>query len=378
MYPRIGILGGGQLGRMLCQAGSKLGMSLMCLDKDNSYPAAHVCSGFEIGDFTDYDSVCDFGRQCDIITIEIEKVNVDALEYLASIGKGVFPSPSTIRLIQDKGAQKAFLEAHDIPTAPFKTYESIEALRSDVSAGRRSFPFVQKLRREGYDGRGVMIIRGPEELEQAFRENFLVEEKVDIHREVAIIICRNTLGQTVLYDPVEMVFDAEANVLMYQLCPAEITGEQHSRIQSIAKNLAEAFDLVGLLAIELFIDRDGQILVNEMAPRPHNSGHHTIEGTRCSQFENHLRAIQGLPLGSAQRTSMSLMANILGAEGFTGIPKLEGLQHVLSEENVFLHLYGKQTTRPFRKMGHLTIVGEERNNLVARYNTLQSKIKMRT
>ncbi|MEL6123672.1 MAG: ATP-grasp domain-containing protein, partial [Bacteroidota bacterium] len=289
MNQRIGILGGGQLGKMLYSAGSQLDMDLHFLDGQPDCPVAKVAPSVQVGGLKDPKAILVFGADKDILTIEIEKVNTAVLEELRQSGKKVFPQPHIIELIQDKGRQKEFYASNDIPSSDFALYHSREAARSEVSSGRWTYPFVQKMRTDGYDGRGVHMIRSEADWDDAFPNNFLIEAAVDIKKELAVVTCTDTQGHTICYDPVEMVFHPEANLLLYQLAPADVSESIRTSAQKLAKDVARKYGVVGLLAVELFVDQEDQLLVNEVAPRPHNSGHHTIEACYTSQYENHLR-----------------------------------------------------------------------------------------
>jgi 5-(carboxyamino)imidazole ribonucleotide synthase len=376
MDTKIGILGGGQLGKMLIQAGSRLGLDITLMDKSKASPGGLVCPSFVIGDITDHDDVMRFGSTYDVVSIEIERVNTEALAKLEQSSVHVYPQPHLISLIQDKGLQKQFYEDHGFESSKFKNYENIQELLTDIDSGIWSYPFIQKARTGGYDGRGVQSISSKDKLTQeGFKTNFLIEDKVDIDKEIAIISCRSSIGEIVTYDPVEMVFDKEQNILSYQQCPANITAKQLQQVKALAHRLTEKLQIVGLLAIELFLTKSGAILINEVAPRPHNSGHHTIESTICSQYENHLRAILGLPLGSTELTHQSVLMNLLGEPESNGPVVYEGLQETLSISGVYPHIYGKTDTKPFRKMGHVTIVGDNMRDIIAKYEHVKSILR---
>ena len=359
MDKRIGILGGGQLGRMLCLAGHSMDMNLAILDKSVDFPAGDVCDNFTEGDITNYDDVVQFGQDLDIITIEIEKVNIEALEYLDSKSIKVHPSPEIIKTIQDKAIQKDFLTNQKIPTAPYRRIENRRQLQDAISSGEVRFPFVQKLRKDGYDGRGVQVCNLDFSPTQFFDAPSIVEELVDIDKELAVIVSRNEKGDLAIYDSVEMVFDPDANLLDYQISPSQINLQLERTIQSLAYNIATSLNLVGNLAIELFLTKSGDIMVNEMAPRPHNSGHHTIEACQVSQYENLLRAVSNAPLGSPALLSPALLINLLGSPAYTGKTIYSGIEEILRIPNAHLHLYGKITSKPKRKMGHVTILSNQ-------------------
>lgn len=376
MHKTIGILGGGQLGKMLFYETSKMGIPTILMDKNREMPVGKIAQEYELGDFENYEDVIRFGSKVDVITIEIEKINVAALEELANMGKKVYPQPKIISLIQDKGLQKSYYKDNELPTSQFGLYDNQADLINDINNGRWSYPFVQKIRKGGYDGRGVQIIKSEKQLvTEGFKKDFLVEDRVEILKEISIITCSDTSGTTLSYDPVEMVFDPNSNILMYQLGPADITEEQKANAKDIAYKLTQELGIVGLLAIEMFIDINGQILINEIAPRPHNSGHHSIEACYCSQYENHIRAIYDLPLGSTQTIMPSLLINVLGIEGKTGPVKYEGISECLKTPGLTLHLYGKKITKPNRKMGHITIIGKNIEALKENYKLISSTFK---
>lgn len=348
---RLGILGGGQLGRMLIQSGIDFNIQFDVLDPDRNAPCQSLAA-FTVGKLTDYNTVLKFGDPCDLITIEIENVNTAALAELATRGKKVFPQPDIIELIQDKRTQKQFYQSHDIPTADFVLTEN----RSDVIAHKSLLPAVNKLGREGYDGRGVQVLRTEEDLITSFDAPGLLERLIDFEKEISVIVARNSLGEISSYPAVEMVFHPEANLVEYLFSPAQVDETIARKADSIARKIIRELKMVGLLAVEMFVTRTGEVLVNEMAPRPHNSGHQTIEGNVTSQYEQHLRAILNLPLGDTTIIRPSAMVNLLGAEGYTGLARYDGLEKVLEVPGVHVHLYGKKFTRPFRKMGHVTIL----------------------
>ena len=361
---------------MLYLAGAKMSMDIHILDKSHDFPAGKICPNFTEGDFTVFEDVMKFGENKDIITVEIEKINVAALLELEGQGKKVYPQSSVIEIIQDKGLQKQFYNANDIPTSHFEMYRDIGNLNKNLESGRIKFPFIQKKRRDGYDGRGVLLIKNSNDLSTAFPTDFIVEEKIEIQKELAVIVCRDVNGNTSVYDPVEMVFDPENHILLYQIAPADLTEEQFVQTKSLALLTANKIDVVGLLAIEMFLDNSGNIMVNEVAPRPHNSGHHTIEACICSQYENHLRAISSLPLGSSESRVPSLLMNLLGEDGYSGKARYQGLEDVLKMPGVYVHIYGKEETRPHRKMGHITIIDRERNKLEQKYKEVSELIKV--
>jgi len=348
---KLGILGGGQLGRMFIQEAIGLNVCVHVLDPADNAPCASIANVFVQGDFADYETVLNFGKGVDVITIEIEHVNIEALEELERIGKLVYPRPSALRTIKDKGLQKLFYAAHQIPTAPFVLVENKMEAALHISEG----PFMQKLRTGGYDGKGVTPFRNEADLEHAFDAPSVLEEMVRFEKELAVIVARNASGELRVFPLVEMEFNSEANLVEFIFSPANVSVEVAHEAAEIAKNIVEQLDHVGLLAVELFLTETGQLLVNEVAPRPHNSGHHTIEACYTSQYAQHMRAILNLPLGDTALRSAGVMINLLGEKGFTGTAKYEGLEEVLSTQGAYVHLYGKEETKPFRKMGHITI-----------------------
>ncbi|MGB3617100.1 MAG: 5-(carboxyamino)imidazole ribonucleotide synthase [Catalinimonas sp.] len=353
--PTIGVLGGGQLGRMLLQAGIDLNLRFHVLDPDAKAPCRGIAHKFTQGKLQDYFTVCNFGLKADLITIEIEHVDALALEWLAEQGKQVFPSPAVVKLVQDKRAQKQFYRDHDIPTADFVLTEN----RADVAARADFLPAFHKLGKAGYDGRGVQHLATADDLTAAFDAPGVLEKRVEIAKEISVIAARRPNGEVRLYPPVEMVFHPEANLVEYLFAPADLDEAVCDEVNRQAERVVTAMGVVGLLAVELFVDRAGKVLVNEVAPRPHNSGHHTIEANVTSQYEQHLRAILDLPLGSPATVRHAAMVNLLGAPGHTGPAHYEGLADVLAMPGAHVHLYGKQQTKPFRKMGHVTLVGED-------------------
>lgn len=351
----LGVLGGGQLGKMLIQAGSQWHAPIHVLDPSPDCPASHLATRLVKGSFREYQPVMDFGETLPRLTIEIEAVNTQALRELRDLGVKVFPSPDALAIIQDKGLQKEFLKKYHIPTAPFRLVESAKEVRNGIKKKEITLPFVQKLRTEGYDGRGVQVVESEAALKNLFDAPAVVEDQVQIARELSVIVAMGQDGEVVCYDPVEMVFNPVANLVEHLVCPARITREQAREAEVLAIKTIRAFEIVGLLAVELFLDGDGELWVNEVAPRPHNSGHHTIESCVTSQYEQHLRAVLGLPLGSAKLIQPAVMVNLLGAEGHSGPARYPGFEECLEREGVSIHLYGKAETRPFRKMGHVTI-----------------------
>lgn len=369
---KFGILGGGQLGRMLIQESVNLNISTCVLDPDPDAPCKDVCSRFTVGSLTDYQTVYDFGKNLDLLTIEIEKVNVDALEQLENEGVMVYPQSRVIRLIQDKGIQKQFFKENDIPTAPFQLIQK----KSELQTTDFGYPYVQKLRKDGYDGRGVHTIRSHADLGKAFDAPSLIEKFVDFEKELAVIVARNETGEVRTFPCVEMEFNPEANLVEFLISPSTLGFEILQKADQLAVKIAEDLKIVGILAVELFLTKDGNILVNELAPRPHNSGHHTIEGNYTSQYEQLLRAIFDLPLGDTRSISNAVMINLLGEKGFEGLAEYEGLKKILKIDGVYVHLYGKKITKPFRKMGHVTVLDDDREKAIEKARFVQKTIKV--
>jgi len=352
----LGILGGGQLGKMLLYETRKWDLQTRVLDPSAEAPARIAANTFVQGDLMDYQTVVDFGKGLDLLTIEIENVNVSALEALEKEGITVYPSSKTLKVIQNKARQKLFYRDSGIPTAPFSRFAYTNEILDSIENGGLSFPFVWKSARFGYDGQGVKIVRNKEDLATLDNVECIAEELIPFKNELAVIVARNTGGETTTYPVVEMEFHPEANQVEYVLCPARIPEEVQRRAREVALKVSEELGHVGLLAVELFQTAEDAILVNEVAPRPHNSGHYSIEGSYTNQFEQHLRAILGLPLGKTDSKVSAVMVNLVGSEGHEGQVRYQGLEKILGLPGVTPHIYGKRLTRPFRKMGHVTIV----------------------
>ena len=351
---KLGILGGGQLGRMFIQEAINYNVSVSVLDNDSNAPCAELAAEFIVGNLNDFDAVYHFGKSVQLLSIEIENVNVDALERLEKEGLPVFPQPSVLRMIKDKGLQKIFYRENNIPTADFFLVNN----KAEIKKYAAQFPFMQKLRTGGYDGKGVTKIVTDKDVDNAFDSPSVLEKFVDFEKEIAVIAARNSSGEIKLYPAVEMEFNADANLVEFLFSPAALSQEIEIKAQTIAHQLLTKTGIVGVLAVEFFVTKTGEVLVNEMAPRPHNSGHQTIEANYTSQYEQHLRAILNLPLGSTKIIQPAVMINILGEQGQEGDANYSGLEEVLKEEGIFIHLYGKKTTKPFRKMGHVTVLNE--------------------
>ena len=379
----IGILGGGQLGLMLIQAGIDWNLVIHCLDPDPQASCKDLCTQFTVGSLTDYDTVYQFGQGVDVLTIEIEKVNVDALEALEREGKRVYPQPSVIRQIQDKRIQKAFFRANKLPTADFVLTENRADVARIVAQQPDLLPAFHKLGRDGYDGRGVQRMATAADADKAFDAPGVLEKAVDFDKELAVIVARNERGEMQTFPTVEMVFYPDLNLVDYLFAPADVSPDVDEQAQTLARLTAEAFGIVGLLAVELFLDKSGpggapQVLLNEVAPRPHNSGHHTIRANRTSQFEQHWRAILNLPLGDTTAHGPAAMINLLGEPGHTGPAQYEGLETLLAMPGVSPFFYGKAQTRPGRKMGHVTVLDDSLAGLKEKAELVKSSIRVVT
>jgi len=369
---KLGILGGGQLGRMLIQQAINYNVTVKILDPDREAPCRKLCDEFVAGSLGDYETVYKFGKKVDLLTIEIEKVNVDALEQLEREGVLVYPQPRIIRLIQDKGLQKQFFKENNIPTAPFKVISSVNELKNSEF----SYPYIQKLRRDGYDGRGVYKVTDESSLANAFTEPSLIEQMIDFEKEISVIVARNENGEVATFPLVEMEFNPEVNLVEFLISPSTFSAEIQDEADRIARKIAEDLKIIGLLAVEMFLTKDGHILVNELAPRPHNSGHQSIEGNVVSQFEQHLRAIFNQPMGDTTCIGNAVMINVLGDPGFEGPAVYQGIEKILKCPGVYVHLYGKALTKPFRKMGHVTVVDQDREKAIEKARFVQNTLKV--
>ena len=355
---KLGILGGGQLGKMLLTETRKFDIQTYIIDPSNEAPSQFGATEFFIGDLMNYDAIYNFGKKVDVLTIEIENVNLDALDKLEAEGLAVFPSPKTLRLIQNKGKQKDFYVENNIPTSKHLRFANLEELKSAVTSQAVKMPFVWKCAQFGYDGNGVKIVRLISDLESLPNVECIAEDMIPFKNELAVIVVRSVSGEVKTYPVVEMEFHPEANQVEYVICPARINSAVAQKAREIALKVSESFNHVGLLAVEMFQTKDDEILVNEVAPRPHNSGHYSIEASYTSQFENHLRAILNLPLGNTASKVAGIMVNLVGEEGFSGQVVYENIEKIMAIDGVTPHIYGKKQTRPFRKMGHVTIVNE--------------------
>ncbi|MBB1286231.1 5-(carboxyamino)imidazole ribonucleotide synthase [Flavisolibacter sp. BT320] len=369
---KVGILGGGQLGRMLLQAAANYPVETHVLEDDDACPAAHLCRFFVKGSIRDFDTVYNFGKALDAVTIEIENVNIDALEKLESEGVKIYPRPSVLRIIKNKAAQKLYYTSHQIPTAAYSILESA----AEISKHSHLLPAVQKLAEGGYDGRGVQVIDTIADAGKGFNEPSVLEKKVRIKKEIAQIVAVDQNGKTVLYPPVEMMFNSDLNMLDLQLCPADIKQSVLWKVEAIALSVVRNFGSPGIFAVELFVDESDDVLVNETAPRVHNSGHHTIEAHYSSQFDMLWRVILGYPLGNTKPILSSVMVNVVGSDGHNGPVHYEGLEEVLRIDNAFVHIYGKLQTKPGRKMGHITVLSNEKQDLMHKANKIKQTLRV--
>jgi 5-(carboxyamino)imidazole ribonucleotide synthase len=374
---KIGVLGGGQLGKMLCLKAAEWDIKIHILDKINA-PASKYCHSFTEGDYTNFEDVFHFGKDKDIITIEIEHVNVEALKALKKKGVQIYPDPEILEMIKDKGLQKQFYAAYKIPTAPFKIYATKAEILLDIEKGEIKYPFIQKSRTDGYDGKGVQYIASNLEHNTLLEGGSIVEKAIAIKKELAVIIVANQQGEIVSYPTVEMVFDHKANLLDYLIAPADISEKIDNKCQRIALKLAHLMQYRGILAVEFFLTKDNTILINEIAPRTHNSGHHTIDACNVSQFEMHLRSILNLPLIIPKLRKSAVMMNLVGENGYEGAAKLQGFETAIAMEEFYMHLYGKENTKPYRKMGHFTILDKNPKKALKKAFIIKELLKIKS
>lgn len=375
---KIGVLGGGQLGKMLGQSASMMGLQMHVLDTDKYFPAAASCMSFTEGSFKDYDDIIAFAGDKDVVTVEIELVNTDALHELVKQGKKVYPQPHLLDMIKDKGLQKQFYQEKGLVTSEFVLAQDASEIKQWVLDGKLSVPFVQKARTDGYDGRGVHIVRSIGDLSNLLDVKSVIEPLVDINREIAVIVARNPQGDVSSFPVVDMEFHPTANLVEYLFSPSQVNEEIQKKAIELAESIAKEMKIVGLLAVELFLTKDNKILINEVAPRPHNSGHHTIEANITSQYEQHLRAILGMPLGDTTLIQPAVMVNLLGAPGHTGEAVYQNIDECLSTSGAHLHLYGKAITKPYRKMGHATIVDKDLDRAIEKATFVKDTLKIIT
>lgn len=370
---KVGVLGGGQLGRMLMQEAVNYDIKLCMMDKDPSAPCSRFSHEFTNNDILDYEAVLEFGKDKDVITVEIENVNIEAYEELERQGKKVFPQPSVLKTVRDKGVQKNFFKENNLPTPPYYLVEN----KAEISKYEQEFPFMQKMRVGGYDGRGVQALKTPSDLDKAFDAPSVLEKFVDFEKEISVIVARNENGEISHFPVVECQFNPEVNLVEFLFSPAQISEAIEEDAISIARRTIEALGMVGLLAVEMFVTKDGRVLINEIAPRPHNSGHHTIECNVTSQYEQHLRAILNLPLGSTKMLRPGVMVNLLGEPGYEGNVKYEGLEDAMKIPGVKAHIYGKAQTKPYRKMGHVTATAPLLQEAVDKARKVQEIVKVK-
>ncbi|MFT4679515.1 MAG: 5-(carboxyamino)imidazole ribonucleotide synthase [Flavobacteriales bacterium] len=369
---RLGVLGGGQLGRMLIQSATDYDIKVAVIDPSKMAPCRTLAHEFSVGDFSDYQTVLDFGKGKDVLTIEIEHVNTDALRELQKQGVKVFPQPDVLEIVKDKGLQKQFYQDNGIATSPFRLIDGKADLKDNLDA----FPCMQKLRTGGYDGRGVTALRSESDFEKAFDVPSVLEDFVDFEIEISVIIARNEAGEIKTFPVVELEFNPEANLVEFLVSPGRIAPDIAEKARKLAIQVIEAFGMVGLLAVEMFVTKDGEVMVNEVAPRAHNSGHQTIEGNVTSQYEQHLRAILNLPLGETDTIQAAVMINLLGEKGHVGPVKYNGMEEALALGGVHPHIYGKAHTKPFRKMGHVTITGKDVEKTIVKARKVMDMIKV--
>ena len=373
---KLGILGGGQLGKMLLYDAKRYDLHTKVMDSNKDAPCNKIADDFIIGDITDYDDVINFGNSVDLITVEIENVNTDALEFLEKLGKKVYPSAKNLRIIQNKSDQKNFYSKNNLPTSRFKNYSNTEELKRNFRHDNFEFPFVWKSSRFGYDGKGVKIIKNIEDLDFSYDRQCLIEEKVSIKKELSVIVSRNSDGEIKCFPVVEMEFNEKSNLVEYVMCPANISKQTEEKAIIIASEIAKKFEMVGLLAVELFVTKKDEILINEVAPRPHNSGHHTIECCVTSQFDQHIRSILNLPLGETGILIPGIMVNLVGENMGEGNVNYQNINDIFDIPGVYIHIYGKKKSRLNRKMGHITIVNKDINKAIEIGKSIKNKIKV--
>ena len=374
----LGILGGGQLGKMLLQVTSKLSIKTNILDSSPNSPCKNLCNEFQTGNLMDFNSVYKFGKKCDLITYEIEHVNIEALEKLESDGIKVYPSSKTLKIIQDKSLQKKFFTENKIPTAKFWHFKSLQDYNSSSVKNEIKFPCVWKKTKFGYDGFGVEIINSSNDFEKLPETEFIIEELISFKKEIATTIARNESGQIEVFPVVEMIFNEISNQVEYVICPAQINDDIKDKAKEIALNVSKSFEQIGLLAVEMFLTNDNKILVNEVAPRPHNSAHYSIEACANSQFEQHIKSILDLPLGCSKSNIYAIMVNLVGEKGFSGPVVYSGIEEAMQYDNVSVHIYGKSETNPNRKMGHAPILDTSLKNGLSRAKSIKKIIKIKT
>ena len=375
---KIGIIGGGQLGKMILNETNKWSLNISILDSNKNSPCKNLCNGFYVGDLLDYETVLNFGRQCDLITYEIEHINVQALFDLEKEGVTVYPKPETLKIIQDKNSQKEFYKRNELPTADFSFYSNVNDLKNGIKEGKVEFPCVWKKTKFGYDGFGVKILKSLEDLNDIPESEMIIEKLIPFQKEIAVIIARNSKGKIKNFDVVEMEFNEISNQVEFVISPSNISEEIKKNAIEIAIETAEQFNLIGLLAVEMFLTKDNQILINEVAPRPHNSGHLTLDACNTSQFEQHIRAILGLELGDVSQKGNAIMLNLVGEENSLGKAVYSNLDNALNDDSSYVHIYGKEETRPNRKMGHITIICDNFEDAYKKAKNFKNTIKVKS
>ena len=375
---KLGILGGGQLGKMLLQVTSRLSIKTNILDPSKDSPCKNLCNEFEIGNLMDFDSVYQFGKKCDLVTFEIEHVNIEALEKLESEGTKVYPSSKTLKIIQNKNLQKQFFIDNNIPTSDFWYFKSPKDFKNSFHKNQISFPCVWKKTKFGYDGYGVEIIKSIKQIDNLPNEEFIIEEFIPFEKELATTIVRNNSGDIQIFPLVQMDFNKESNQVEYVVCPAQVNREIKDLANALAMKVSKSFKHVGLLAIEMFLTKDNKILINEVAPRPHNSAHYSIEACENSQFQQHINSILNLKLGSCKSNSNAIMVNLVGEKGYSGPVIYQGIEEAMEQSNVSVHIYGKSNTKPNRKMGHITVTDENLKNGLKKAKSIKNLIKVKT
>jgi 5-(carboxyamino)imidazole ribonucleotide synthase len=375
---KLGILGGGQLGKMLLQVTSRLSIKTNILDPSKDSPCKNLCNEFEIGNLMDFDSVYQFGKKCDLVTFEIEHVNIEALEKLESEGTKVYPSSKTLKIIQNKNLQKQFFIDNNIPTSDFWYFKSPKDFKNSFHKNQISFPCVWKKTKFGYDGYGVEIIKSIKQIDNLPNEEFIIEEFIPFEKELATTIVRNNSGDIQIFPLVQMDFNKESNQVEYVVCPAQVNREIKDLANALAMKVSKSFKHVGLLAIEMFLTKDNKILINEVAPRPHNSAHYSIEACENSQFQQHINSILDLKLGSCESNNNAIMVNLVGEKGYSGPVIYQGIEKAMEQSNVSVHIYGKSNTKPNRKMGHITVTDENLKNGLKKAKSIKNLIKVKT
>ena len=375
---KIGIIGGGQLGKMILNETNKWSLNISILDSNKNSPCKNLCNGFYVGDLLDYETVLNFGRQCDLITYEIEHINTQALFDLEKEGIIVYPKAETLKIIQDKNSQKEFYKRNELPTADFSFYKSIDDLKIGIQEGRVEFPSVWKKTKFGYDGFGVKILKSSEDLNDIPESEMIIEKLIPFEKEIAVIVARNSKGKIKNFDVVEMEFNEISNQVEFVISPSNISDDIKKEAIKIAIETAEKFNLIGLLAVEMFLTKDNKILINEVAPRPHNSGHYTLDACNTSQFEQHIRAILDLELGDVSQKGKAIMLNLVGEENFFGKVIYSNLNDALADNSSYVHIYGKEETRPNRKMGHITIICDNFEDAYIKAKNFKNTIKVKS